>query len=388
MPHRSSSDPLAEYRRKRDFGRTSEPDGTVREGPSGERLEFVIQKHDASSLHYDLRLELRGVMKSWAVPRGMTLDPATKRLAMPTEDHPMDYNAFEGTIPSGEYGGGTVMVWDRGWYFADEAGRDDDEESVLEKEYDAGKMSVSLVGERMRGSWALVRTEAGRSPKWLLIKHRDEYVERDVDPGEVYTTSVVTGRTLDEIADEDATDGFEGTGVSAMLFRYVTELPKGAEWAFEPAIRGARVHLYITPEGRQVVTAVPRTARRYRDVGTALSTFAAERGRSFVLDGEIAPGDDGELRMHAYDLLFEDGEVLLELPWNERRTRLEKLFSALDAEDVLLVPVSRRGGPSLLKKAGSEGWAGIVCKKVGSPYRSGERSGDWLKLVFHDEGGE
>lgn len=365
MPDRRKRDPLEEYRRKRDFGRTSEPAGEVRERDAGaRRLEFVIQKHDASSLHYDLRLEIDGVMKSWAVPRGMTLDPATKRLAMQTEDHPMDYNWFEGTIPSGGYGGGTVMVWDRGWYFADEAQEGEDEEDVLRREHDDGKMSVSLVGERMRGSWALVRTEAGRSPKWLLIKHRDEFVQRDVDPGELYTTSVVTGRTLDDIAEEDATDGFEGVGFSAMLFRYVTELPSGSGWAFEPAIRGARVHFYGTPEGRQIVTAMPRTAKLYRDVGKGLVSFAEEKAVSFVLDGEIAPDERGDLALFVYDLIFEDGEVLVDLPWELRRKRLEALLSDVDASDVRLVPVARRGGPALLKKARVEDWAGVVAKRT------------------------
>jgi bifunctional non-homologous end joining protein LigD len=312
----------------------------------------------------------------------MTLDPGTKRLAMQTEDHPMDYNWFEGTIPSGEYGGGTVMVWDRGSYFADEAEEGEDEEGVLRREHEAGKMSFSLVGERMRGSWALVRTEGERSPKWLLIKHRDEHVRRDTDPGDLYTTSVVTGRTLDEIADEDASDGFEGVGFAAMLYRYVTELPKGAGWAFEPAIRGARVHFYATPEGRQIVTAVPHTAKLYRDIGTALVTFAEESGTSFVLDGEVSPDDSGNLAFFVYDLIFEDGDVLVDVPWEQRRERLEKLLSAVDGPDVRLLPVSRRGGPSLLKKALAEGWAGIVARRTDSPYRSGERSGDWIKLVF------
>lgn len=384
MPDRRKSDPLEEYRRKRDFGRTSEPAGEVR-ARGDKRLEFVIQKHDATSLHYDLRLEIHGVMKSWAVPRGMTLDPATRRLAMQTEDHPMDYNWFEGTIPSGEYGGGTVMVWDRGWYFADEAEEGEDEEDVLEREHEDGKMSVSLVGERMRGSWALVRTETGRAPKWLLIKHRDEFVRRDVDPGELHTTSVVTGRSLDEIADEDASDGFEGVGFSAMLFRYVTELPKGAGWAFEPAIRGARVHFYGTPEGRQIVTAVPGMSKLYRDVGLALVELAGENGTSFVLDGEIAPDDDGQLILFVYDLIFENGEVLADEPWEKRRKRLEALLSAVEADDVRLVPVSRRGGPSLVKRAHGQGWAGIVAKRIDSAYRSGERSGDWVKLVFLEE---
>jgi len=381
MTDGSPADPLDEYRRKRDFGRTSEPAGTVRRRNADARLEFVIQKHDASTLHYDLRLELRGVMKSWAVPRGMTLDPATRRLAMQTEDHPIDYNAFEGTIPSNEYGGGTVLIWDRGEYFADEAGPDDDEEAVLEREYEAGKLSVSFLGERMRGSWALVRTERERSPKWLLIKHRDEHVRRDVDPGDVFTTSVVTGRTLDEIAEEDATDGFEDAGISAMLFRYVSVLPSDREWVFEPTIRGARVHVYVTSGSRQIVPALHGTAQLHRDVGKGLVEAAGAEGRSFVLDGEIA-GDERTRVFHAYDLLFEDGAVLLDRPWRERRHRLEQLFEGLDVPDVELVPVWRCTAVEAIERAVGEGRAGVVAKRRDSRYRPGERTDDWLKLIF------
>jgi bifunctional non-homologous end joining protein LigD len=385
MPARPNHDPLEEYRRKRDFGRTSEPAGEIRERRAGaRRLAFVIQKHDATSLHYDLRLEIDGVMKSWAVPRGMTLDPGTRRLAMQTEDHPMDYNAFEGTIPSGGYGGGTVMVWDRGHYFADEAAEGQDEEAVLRGEFEAGKMSVSFVGERMHGSYALVRTEGGRSPKWLLIKHRDDFVRRGVDPGEIHTTSAVTGRTLDEIANEDATDGFEGVGFSAMLFRYVTELPAGTSWAFERAIRGARVHFYVTPDARQIVPAVPNTSKLYRDLGTDLLRYAVENNRAFVLDGEIAPADNsgGGLLFSVYDLLFEDDEVLVDKPWTDRRKRLETLFQKLEAPDVQLLPISRRGGASLIARAHAAQWAGISAKRVTSPYRPGTRSNDWLRTIF------
>jgi bifunctional non-homologous end joining protein LigD len=193
---------LAEYRRKRDFTKTAEPRG----GPKQPRkpaakLAYVIQKHAASHLHFDLRLELDGVMKSWAVPKGPSLDPSVKRLAMQVEDHPIEYNKFEGTIPKGEYGGGTVMLWDRGTYTY---GGDDDVDPVegLRRGYAKGDFKFLLRGKRLQGSWVLVRTRRGdpKRAQWLLIKHRDEEAEPGSDVVAEYQTSVATGRTRDEIA--------------------------------------------------------------------------------------------------------------------------------------------------------------------------------------------
>ncbi|MGD8276543.1 MAG: DNA polymerase ligase N-terminal domain-containing protein [Gemmatimonadota bacterium] len=377
-------DSLSEYRRKRDFGRTSEPAGDVGPGDGGP-LEFVIQMHAASNLHFDLRLELDGVMKSWAVPRGPTFDPATKRLAMQTEDHPMAYNHFEGTIPKGEYGGGTVMLWDRGRYFPDEAAPDEDAQVALRRELEKGKLSVTFLGERMRGSFALVRTEAGDRPKWLLIKHRDRFVRRGIEPAAAYPTSVVTGRTLAEIAEEDATDGFEGAGIRPMLYRYVSELPRGRDWAREPALRGTRAHLYITEEGEHLVAGRSGIARTFAGIADGLGDAARERARSFVLDGEIVEGDDGAATYLAFDLLFVDGDVLVERPWLERREALDRLLDGVETESVRRVPVVRRGGKTLADRARREAWAGIVAKRIDSPYRAGERSGDWLKRIFRED---
>ena len=196
MPNRS--DQLAEYRRKRDFARTREPRGAARRG-TATRLAYVIQRHEATRLHFDLRLELDGVMKSWAVPKGPSLDPAVKRLAIEVEDHPIDYNSFEGTIPAGEYGGGTVMLWDRGTYAY--AGDSDDPLGALRDGYGKGDFKVELRGKRLRGSWVLVRTRRnGRKNQWLLIKHRDEQADPNVDPVAKYRTSVTTGRTMAQIA--------------------------------------------------------------------------------------------------------------------------------------------------------------------------------------------
>jgi bifunctional non-homologous end joining protein LigD len=191
--------PLAEYRRKRDFTKTAEPSGEKTVVPR-KALAFVIQKHAASHLHFDLRLELDGVMKSWAVPKGPSRDPSVKRLAMEVEDHPIDYNKFEGTIPAGEYGGGTVMLWDRGHYTWGEP--TDDPLGRIRAGYAKGDFKFVLLGERLQGSWVLVRTKRGDpdKPQWLLIKHRDEFAVSGDDWAESIDESVTTGRSMTEIA--------------------------------------------------------------------------------------------------------------------------------------------------------------------------------------------
>src|SRR5216110_1860677 len=197
---------LAEYRRKRDFTRTREPSGERTPAPPRPgTLRFVIQKHAASHLHFDLRLELDGVMKSWAVPKDPCLDPSLKRLAMQVEDHPIDYNTFEGTIPKGEYGGGTVMLWDRGTYSSDTATSPKEEENAIREGLKRGDLKITFHGDRLQGSFALIRMKFSRDasssakPQWLLIKHRDEFAS-DEDVVAENMTSVDTGRTMEEIA--------------------------------------------------------------------------------------------------------------------------------------------------------------------------------------------
>jgi bifunctional non-homologous end joining protein LigD len=206
----SSPSPLDEYRQKRDFSKTAEPSGSSGSAKHASTLAFVVQKHAASQLHFDFRLELDGVMKSWAIPKGPSLDPTVKRLAVQVEDHPIDYNVFEGTIPAGEYGGGTVMVWDSGTYGPDRAatsGATDDraDDDILRDAFDRGDLKFVLHGERLRGSWVLVRTRFGRGasrgkPQWLLIKHRDAFAVPDSDIVADIQTSLATGRSMEEIA--------------------------------------------------------------------------------------------------------------------------------------------------------------------------------------------
>jgi len=188
---------LARYRRKRDFTKTAEPSGE-RGTTSAKRLRFVIQKHAASHLHFDWRLELDGVMKSWAVPKGPSVVPGQRRLAMEVEDHPISYNTFEGTIPQGQYGGGTVMLWDRGWYEHTGGGGP----AALREGYAKGKLDVTMHGERLRGAFTLVRTgdATGERSSWLLIKRTDEHASRTRDIVAEVVTSVESDRTMEEIA--------------------------------------------------------------------------------------------------------------------------------------------------------------------------------------------
>ena len=189
-----STAPLAAYNAKRDFSRTGEPAGKVPK-KNGKALHFVIQKHAASHLHFDFRLELDGVMKSWAVPKGPSLDPSVKRLAMEVEDHPISYNTFEGTIPQGEYGGGTVMLWDRGTYDAEDGGGAES----LREGYQRGDLKITLHGKRLEGSWVLVRMKRPGRPQWLLIKHEDDGSDQSRDIVAEVETSVTTGRSMEEI---------------------------------------------------------------------------------------------------------------------------------------------------------------------------------------------
>jgi len=200
MTDRPDHASLGEYRRKRDFHKSPEPAGKKQRGRRG-ALRFVVQKHQASHLHFDFRLELDGVMKSWAIPKGPSLDPAVKRLAIEVEDHPIGYNTFEGTIPEGEYGAGTVMIWDRGTYTALDAG--DDPVAVLRRGYESGTLEFTLHGERLRGAFALVRTRRGprrgARSQWLLIKLRDDDARPGSDVVAEHDTSVVSGRDMEAI---------------------------------------------------------------------------------------------------------------------------------------------------------------------------------------------
>ena len=213
---------LAEYRRRRRFGVTPEPAGATRPRRRGAKaLAFVVQKHSATRLHYDFRLEWKGVLLSWAVPKGPSLDPSVKRLAMEVEDHPIEYATFEGIIPEGEYGGGTVMVWDNGTWTPESP----DVDAALKK----GDLKFTLHGKKLKGSWVLVRTrgryQGGRNT-WLLIKHRDEYASTE-DIAETQPRSVGSKRLLLEIArDEGGNMAKAADGDPPALLKKLLQNPK------------------------------------------------------------------------------------------------------------------------------------------------------------------
>ncbi len=187
---------LKEYKKKRDFRKTSEPKGNEKSGKN--QLRFVVQKHSARNLHYDFRLELDGVLKSWAVPKGPSLDPKVKRLAMHVEDHPYDYRDFEGTIPKGEYGGGEVIVWDEGTYHAIDTDDKRESEKILREGYEKGDFKFYLEGQKLKGEFVLVKMKNRGENQWLLIKHKDKFVStRDILKDD---RSVLSDRTVEDIA--------------------------------------------------------------------------------------------------------------------------------------------------------------------------------------------
>lgn len=404
---------LTEYRRKRDFAKTPEPSGdeakpkpragkkkraTKQARTKAGTLQFVIQKHAASHLHFDLRLELDGVMKSWAVPKGPHADPSVKRLAMQVEDHPMGYNTFEGTIPKGEYGGGTVMLWDRGTYTADEVKPGADEQAALRSGYGAGKLSVTFHGERMRGSWALVRTDRGPKPKWLFFKHTDRWARADGDLVAEHTTSVATGRTMNEIAAErdrvwrsnrgGSRGGEEaGPGASAaaddavrpMLPQPARKLPDDGR-VFEAWPGGERALAYVTPAGCALVNEKGRdVSARYPDLADALAGLGKRAKTGFVLDAEIT-GEGAQARLHVLDILLHGEDALAARPWRERRAALEELFRNRRLAGVKPVPVDE-DGEKLLQRAGREGWSGVFARDPGSPYLPGKRTAQWQRIA-------
>jgi DNA ligase D-like protein (predicted 3'-phosphoesterase) len=192
----SEDEKLEAYRRKRDFAKTSEPSGSGRKKTEG-KPRFSVQKHRSKRLHYDLRLEVEGVLKSWAVPKGPSIDTREKRLAVPTEDHPLDYIDFEGTIPEGEYGAGTVIIWDIGTY--ENTTKIDGEEVPMAEALKKGHATVFLSGEKLKGGFALTRTGRGKNERWILVKMKDDWARPDLDILEAEPDSVLTGRSVDEV---------------------------------------------------------------------------------------------------------------------------------------------------------------------------------------------
>ncbi|HEY0960471.1 MAG TPA: DNA ligase D [Novosphingobium sp.] len=424
MATRTKSDPLAAYNAKRDFAKTAEPLGERQHGAQGDR--FIVQKHDATRLHWDFRLEADGVLKSWAVTKGPSLDPGDKRLAVRTEDHPLSYAEFEGTIPKGEYGGGTVMLWDKGTW--------EPVKGKSAKDIDEGHLHFILHGQRMKGEWLLVRMKPRPGEKrenWLLRKIDDAHANGE-NLIEHALSSVLTGRSMAEIAADrkavhslaekkgalfagemkkaerhNAKAAKEGFRKSRKLppFRtpqfatLVDAVPSGNDWFHEIKFDGYRA---LIATGGGEVRIYTRKGLDWTDKFAPLvKSIAALDLPPALIDGEItAPGKDGNpsfsalqaelkrghgeqsantrLDFHAFDLLWLDGQDLAALPNIERKERLEALLTKA-RPPVRIAAHVIGAGEKLYRTMCEAGMEGIISKRVDAPYR-GTRTKSWVKV--------
>lgn len=402
-PPEQAGDALAPYRAKRDFSRTPEPSGMSEAARAG-RL-YVIQKHAARRLHYDLRLQVNGTLKSWAVTRGPSLEPGERRLAVQVEDHPIDYAAFEGVIPAGQYGGGTVMLWDAGtWEPLEDPG----------KGLGQGQLRFRLHGRKLKGEWLLVRMGGKRRQRqepWLLLKHRDQFAGGALPDDD---RSVLSGRSMAEIAaakdrvwqgggEKEAAPARARPGRSAteppafvppQLATLAREAPAGQDWLHEIKHDGYRCQLRLAGGRVQVLTRGGHDwTARFRDLARAaggLSASALIDGEAVVLDasgvssfarlkGALGDGPPAPIHFYAFDLLFLDGEDLRDLPLLQRKQRLEMLLEGHPASPVRYSDHLIGSGPAMAAQACRLGAEGIIAKRVDAPYRSG-RTSSWLKV--------
>jgi bifunctional non-homologous end joining protein LigD len=400
--------PLAEYRRKRDPTRTAEPMGN-RQARRSEGF-FVVQKHAARRLHYDFRLAMGGVLKSWAVPKGPSVDPAVKRLAVAVEDHPLDYADFEGDIPKGDYGAGRVIVWDRGPYRV---------RTEPAAQLASGRLEVELEGEKLRGTWVLVRTGGRRRSDgrdWLLIKKRDEFAGGP-EPTETRPESVVSGHSLDggnpSPALESRLSRYDlrrmrpsAKALPLMLATLRESLPAGGGWLYEIKWDGVRM-LALRHDGR-----VRLYARTGADVTVRYPEIAAQVaelvGGDLALDGEIVALDGAgrpsferlQRRMHlvgardvahtvreipatayVFDCLVCEGRDLRSLPLHERKGIAQLILQRGGA--VRYCDHVATDGAAFLEEVCAAGLEGVVVKRAESRYRGG-RSGEWCKIKCHE----
>lgn len=410
---------LATYRQMRDFSQTQEPSGVGAEIAPSEHLRFVIHKHDASRLHFDLRLEWEGTFLSWAVPKGPSLDPADKRLAMAVEDHPLDYGDFEGTIPKGQYGGGTVMIWDRGLW-APEPGFEDVAAHLAK-----GELKFVMEGGRMHGGWVLVRLkpkprEKGRP--WMLIKHRDSAAETGNPDGPTDDDrSTASGRTMSQIAEARPADvapfmtlprkprakvaarapaaararpaSKDGLPdfIEPQLATSVAIPPGGRDWVHEIKLDGYRIQLRIE-DGKARL----RTRKGLDWTGRFPDIAAAARGlKDAIIDGEVvaldaqgqpsfallqavlAGEDRTPLIFYAFDLLFDQATDVRDQPLEQRKALLQQRL-AKTGSAIRYVDHFSTAGPEMLRSACGLELEGIISKQLAAPYRSG-RGHSWVK---------
>jgi bifunctional non-homologous end joining protein LigD len=416
---------LEEYQRKRDFRQTPEPSGkrVPRRKPAA-ALSFVVQKHAATRLHYDFRLELNGVLLSWAIPKGPSLDPGEKRLAVQTEDHPIEYGGFEGVIPKGQYGGGTVLLWDRGTWTPEGP----DPEAAYEK----GSLKFRLDGDKLHGNWALVRMggKAAREGRenWLLIKERDDVAVPGSDSALVADNplSVATGRSMEAIAaDRDRVwDSHRGEvpgdtpaakpatpiawtrpagarrrqmpdKIAPQLATLTESAPEGDVWLHELKYDGYRLLAHIE---RGDVRLVTRNGLDWTGKFTALARALAQLPvDSALIDGEIvalapdgttrfsdlqdriARGDTSDLVFYAFDLLHRDGYDLMGAVLADRKATLAEIVPRDGAGIVRYSDHQQGRGPDFYRHACDFDIEGTIAKRRDRPYRPG-RSTDWLKI--------
>lgn len=398
---------LETYRKKRSFDKTPEPSGR-KEKSSGRKLRFVVQMHRATRLHYDFRLEADGVLASWAVPKGPTLVPGDRRLAMHVEDHPMDYRDFEGNIPEGQYGAGNVIVWDRGTYRLAEG--DDPADEIAN-----GKIKFILHGKKLNGEFTLVKIrprEDERGDPWLLLKDRDEYADAKYDPAD-HPESVKSGKTLDDVAHDPRAKTWQSkrsarhttaprrpTRVkrepvphpkSLMLATLVADAFDDPGWLFEIKWDGYRALCTVEENGFSLVSrnGLDMLAR-FPDLRALEGAFAS---LPVVVDGEIVSLDSkgrsefqrlqesqkkpAGLTYAAFDLLYADGKDLRSTPLEERKALLERLI-----HDDSLVLYSKHvigKGKALFASARKQHLEGIIGKRRDSTYQE-RRSRDWVKI--------
>lgn len=379
---------LEKYNQKRNFGNTNEPEGISEESEG--RLKFVVQHHLARRDHFDFRLEWNGILLSWAVPKRPSYNPRDKRLAIQVEDHPLEYRNFEGVIPKGEYGGGTVLLWDEGSWEP----QTDVNEGLL-----SGLLKFILNGRRLKGKWALVRmkpkADEGEN-NWLLLKGKDEYIQT-ADGISEFDESIRTGRTIEEIekgADEKyAHNPFKKADVN--LAKLVSSAPESDEWLYEVKYDGYRILAFVEGNSVRLIT---RNGNDYTDrfqaVAVSLIDWAA--GRAMVLDGEMTVTDDhGRTDFQAlqnymrhpngksliyiiFDLLALDGADLRQHTLIDRKETLEALMKNAP-QDLHYSPHIRGKGKESFEAAYQADLEGIIGKKADSVY-SGARNGDWIKL--------
>jgi bifunctional non-homologous end joining protein LigD len=421
---------LQKYNQKRDFTKTAEPKaGKVIDK---QKLRFVIQKHDASHLHYDFRLEMEGVLKSWAVPKGPSTDPKTKRLAMMVEDHPYDYRNFEGIIPRGQYGGGTVILWDEGTYEPiEEFKTKKDQEKYLLQQLNAGSVKIKLFGKKLQGEFALVKTNGMGENGWLLIKHKDEYasanditkLDKSVKSGKsidviAKTSKTVYGQSEDIKHDEVAGSVEEISSkivasvekeakailnaavyvsfpekIKPMLATLVDEPFDDPDWIYEVKWDGYRA-LALLNKGE--VELKSRNDKSFLEKFYPIPEILKKWKLNAVIDGEIVVLNkkgvadfralqnwrseaDGDLIFYAFDLLWLNDKNLMDLPLSQRRVLLEASIPAYD-DRIRVSKIFNAKGTEFFQAAEKMGLEGIIAKKADSHYTTDFRSKEWLKI--------